>query len=180
MMASTKGAPIISAPEATVFLVDDDEAVRHSVSLLIRSVGLAVESYASAQEFLDHYDPEKPGCLVLDIRMPGMSGMELQKKLNASVGLLPIIFITAHGEIPLATQALRAGAVDFIQKPLSPQTLLERIQEALDLDRRNRSKRTARRRDSRADVAPHRSRARDRRFSRSRRIHQTDFRSTLH
>src|ERR1700736_2061287 len=134
------GRKSLGAPAATVFVVDDDEDVRRAVSLLIGSIGLAVDPYACAQDFLDHYDPQKPGCLVLDIRMPGMSGLELQKRLNAGVELPPIIFITAHGEIPLATQALRAGAVDFIQKPFSPQALLERIREAIDLDRKNRSK----------------------------------------
>lgn len=128
------------APAATVFIVDDDADVRQAVSLLIRSVGLADDSYASAQDFLSHYDPQKPGCLVLDIRMPGISGLELQKALNSKCLLPPIIFITAHGEIPLATQAIRAGAIDFIQKPFSPQTLLERIHEAIKLDRENRRK----------------------------------------
>jgi len=128
------------AQVATVFVVDDDEDLRRAASLLVRSIGLAVETYASAQEFLDHYQPHKIGCLLLDIRMPGMSGLELQKRLNAGVEFPPIIFITAHGEIPLATQALRGGAVDFIQKPFSPQLLLERIGEAIDRDRAARSK----------------------------------------
>lgn len=129
-------------PLATVFVVDDDADVRRAVSLLVRSVGLAEDAYASAQDFLDHYDPQKPGCLVLDIRMPGMSGLELQRTVDSSVDLPPIIFITAHGEIPLATQAIRAGAVDFLQKPFSPQMLLERIREALEVDRQNRQTRT--------------------------------------
>lgn len=128
--------------EATVFIVDDDADVRQSVSLLIRSIGLAETCYASAQDFLTHYDPQKPGCLVLDIRMPGMSGLELQKRLNSNVLLPPIIFITAHGEIPLAIQAMRAGAVDFIEKPFSPQALLERIREAIERDRENRRDQT--------------------------------------
>ena len=130
------------APAATVFIVDDDADVRRAVSLLIRSVGLVENSYASAQDFLADYDPQKPGCLVLDIRMPGMSGLELQKGLNSNCLLPPIIFITAHGEIPLAIQAIRAGAIDFIQKPFSPQALLERVREAIELDRENRRKRT--------------------------------------
>jgi two-component system response regulator FixJ len=126
------------APAPTVIVVDDDEDVRRAVSLLIRSVGLAEDSYASAQDFLDHFDPQKPGCLVLDIRMPGMSGLELQKGLNSTVVFPPIIFITAHGEIPSAIQAIQAGAVDFLEKPFSPQALLKRIREAIDLDRENR------------------------------------------
>src|ERR1700694_3122288 len=108
--AIDRASMVAAAP--TVFIVDDDPDVRRAVALLICSAGLAEASYASAQEFLDHYDPQQPGCLVLDIRMPGMSGLELQKGLNSTPELPPIIFITAHGEIPLATQAIRAGAVD--------------------------------------------------------------------
>ena len=134
------GRESLAASAATVFVVDDDEDVRRAVSLLMLSIGLAVNAFASAQEFLEHYDSRKPGCLVLDIRMPGMSGLELQKRLQAAGGLPPIIFITAHGEIPLATQALRAGAVDFIQKPFSPQALLERVREAIELDREKRGR----------------------------------------
>jgi two-component system, LuxR family, response regulator FixJ len=137
--ATDRASMVAAAP--TVFIVDDDPDVRRAVSLLISSAGLAEASYPSAQEFLDHYDPQQPGCLVLDIRMPGMSGLELQKGLNSTAALPPIIFITAHGEIPLATQAIRAGAVDFLQKPFSPQALLERIREALELDREHRCKR---------------------------------------
>jgi len=128
----------VAVPPATVFVVDDDPDVRQLVSLLARSVGLAEDAYPSAQEFLDHYDPQKPGCLVLDIRMPGMSGLELQKSLNATALIPPIIFISAYGEIPLAIQAIRGGAVDFLQKPFSPQGLLERILQAIELDRENR------------------------------------------
>ena len=130
-----------AATAATVFIVDDDPDVRRSVSLLVRSIGLADECFPTAQEFLQQYDPAKPGCLVLDIRMPGMSGLELQKALNASEGMPPVIFITGHAEIPCASQALRDGAVDFIQKPFSPQTLLERIREAVQKDQENRRKR---------------------------------------
>lgn len=130
--------------EATVFVVDDDEAVRDSLSLLVRSVGLAAESFASAREFLDRYDPERPGCLVLDVRMPGMGGMDLQERLAEMGSKLPIIFITGHGEIPLAVRAIQAGAVDFLQKPFSDQELLDRIQQALENDHRNRRERTSR------------------------------------
>ncbi|MDZ4819499.1 MAG: response regulator [Planctomycetota bacterium] len=125
---------------ATVFIVDDDAEVRRAVSLLIRSVGLADHSYASAQEFLKNYDATAPGCLVLDIRMPGMSGLELQKGSSVARGLPPIIFLTGHGEISTAIQAIRAGAIDFLQKPFSPQVLLERIREAIELDLENRRK----------------------------------------
>jgi len=124
--------------EPTVFIVDDDEAVRDSLRLLMRSVGLAAECFASATEFLDAYDAERPGCLVLDVRMPGMSGIDLQARLSEKHSLLPIIFITGHGDVPMAVHALQAGAVDFIQKPFSEQALLDRIQATLERDRANR------------------------------------------
>ena len=101
----------------TVFLVDDDEAVRDSLGLLMKSVALTSRSFASADEFLAEFDPECQGCLVLDIRMPGMSGMELQQKLIEMRAILPIIFITGHGDIPMAVEAMQRGAVDFIPKP---------------------------------------------------------------
>ncbi len=133
-------APAVGA-SGTVFVVDDDPDVRKSVALLARSVGLEVETYSSAREFLDGYDPSKPGCLVLDVRMPGMTGLEMQKE-SALLDGPPVIFVSAHGEIPLATQAIRSGALDFIQKPFSPQTLLERIHEALTIDHQRRQRRT--------------------------------------
>lgn len=124
--------------DQTVFLVDDEEDVRASLSMLIRSIGLTPEAYESPKAFLDAYDPQRPGCLVLDMRMPGMSGLQLQEKL-ASMGLHPpIIMISAHGEIPNAVQAVRRGAVDFLQKPVSDQLLLDRIQQALQMDEENR------------------------------------------
>lgn len=134
-------------------MVDDDEAVRDSLSMLMRSVGLAVETYASAMEFLDRFDADRPGCLVLDVRMPGMSGIELQEQLVARQATLPIIFITGHGDVPMAVRALRAGAVDFIQKPFSDQALLDRIHQALARHVRDREeasrKRTIRERIAR-------------------------------
>jgi two-component system response regulator FixJ len=140
-MASAVNCEASLAPATTVFIVDDDDDVRRSVSLLVRSIGLADESYASARDFLEHFDPQKAGCLVLDVRMPGMSGLELQRVSQSGLALPPIIFVSAHGDIPLAIQALRAGAVDFIQKPFSPQALLERIREAIQLDLDGRRKR---------------------------------------
>ncbi len=122
----------------TVFLVDDDEAVRDSLGLLMKSVALTSRSFASAAEFLAEYDPESPGCLVLDIRMPGMSGMELQQKLIEMRAILPIIFITGHGDIPMAVEAMQRGAVDFIPKPFRDHELLDRINKALEDDRKNR------------------------------------------
>lgn len=123
----------------TVFVVDDDEAVRTSLKLLLRSVGLPVETSASAQEFLDRFDAERPGCLVLDIRMPGMSGLELQERLNAMHAMIPVVFITGHGDVPMAVEAMQHGAVDFIQKPFRDQDLLDRINQALEKDRENRA-----------------------------------------
>jgi FixJ family two-component response regulator len=122
----------------TVFLVDDDEAVRDSLGLLMKSVALTSRSFASADEFLAEYDPESPGCLVLDIRMPGMSGMELQQKLIEMRAILPIIFITGHGDIPMAVEAMQRGAVDFIPKPFRDHELLDRISKAIEDDRENR------------------------------------------
>ena len=98
----------------TIFVVDDDAAVRDALKLLLRSVGHAVETFGSAQEFLDACGEDRAGCLVLDIRMPGMSGLELQQKLNEKHSILPIIFITGHGDVPMAVEAMQAGAVDFI------------------------------------------------------------------
>jgi FixJ family two-component response regulator len=123
----------------TIFVVDDDMAVRDALKLLLRSVGQAVETYGSAQEFLDAYSEDRPGCLVLDIRMPGMSGLELQQKLNERHSILPIIFITGHGDVPMAVEAMQAGAVDFIQKPFRDQDLIDRINQALEKDANNRA-----------------------------------------
>ncbi|MFO7303955.1 MAG: response regulator FixJ [Gammaproteobacteria bacterium] len=123
----------------TIFVVDDDAAVRDALKLLLRSVGQAVETFASAQEFLDAYSEDRPGCLVLDIRMPGMSGLELQQKLNEKHSILPIIFITGHGDVPMAVEAMQAGAVDFIQKPFRDQDLIDRINQALEKDSMNRA-----------------------------------------
>jgi len=122
----------------TVFLVDDDEAVRDSLALLMKSVALTSRSFASAGDFLAAYDPDSPGCLILDIRMPGMSGMELQQKLIDMRAKLPIIFITGHGDIPMAVEAMQRGAVDFIPKPFRDDELLDRINKALETDRKNR------------------------------------------
>ena len=119
---------------ATVFIVDDDEDVRNSISILARSVNLAVELFDSGPEFLDNYPLGRPGCLVRDVRMPGMSGLEVQQKLNEQDRRIPTIMLTAHAEVSMATQVMRAGAVDFMQKPFSPHILLERIHEAIQLD----------------------------------------------
>jgi FixJ family two-component response regulator len=122
----------------TIFVVDDDHAVRESLRWLLESVNLPVVTFGSAQEFLDSYRTEQGGCLILDVRMPGMSGLELQKKLTDYECGLPVIIITGHGDVPMAVRALKTGAVDFIEKPFNDQTLLERIQQCLDQDRERR------------------------------------------
>ena len=124
---------------ATVFIVDDDDAVRDAVMLLLKSVGLAVEGYGDGQQFLDSVDPNRTGCIVLDVRMPGMSGMDLQKKLNEQGNRLPIIFVTGHGDVPMAVEAMRAGAEEFLQKPFRDQDLLDRVHTALQRDQENRA-----------------------------------------
>jgi FixJ family two-component response regulator len=124
----------------TVFVVDDDEGVRDGLSLLLSTVGQHCVLYKGATEFLDDYDEGTHGCLILDIRMPRMSGLELQKKLIDMGSKLPIIFITGHGDIPMAVQAMRRGAVDFIRKPFREHDLLDRINEALNLDDTNHQK----------------------------------------
>jgi FixJ family two-component response regulator len=122
-----------------VFIVDDDEAVRNSLRLLLKSVGLAASALPSAREFLDNYKPVQPGCLVLDVRMPGMSGLELQQLLNLQGAVIPVIFITGHGDIPMAVEAMQAGAFDFLQKPFRDQQLIDCIQRALEKDRASRA-----------------------------------------
>ena len=126
-------------PSPIVFVVDDDEAVRNSLRLLLKSVGLAASALATAREFLDTYRPNQPGCLVLDVRMPGMSGMELQQQLNIRGAVIPVIFISGHGDIPMAVEAMQQGAFDFLQKPFRDQDLIDRIQRALVKDQTNRA-----------------------------------------
>ena len=121
--------------EHTIFIVDDDEAVRGALEMLVKSVGLSAETFDSAIVFLDQYDPTKSGCLILDIRMPMMGGLELQQELRNRKSALPIIFITGHGDIPMAVKAVKEGAVDFISKPFRDQELLDCINRAIrDLD----------------------------------------------
>lgn len=121
--------------QALVYIVDDDAAIRDSLSLLMRSVGIASQSFESAREFLDAYDPGAHACLVADIRMPGLSGLDLQQELNNRGVALPLIFITGHGDVPMAVKAMQAGAMDFLQKPFRDQDLLDRINRALQHDR---------------------------------------------
>ncbi|MGF1546027.1 MAG: response regulator transcription factor [Thiotrichales bacterium] len=127
--------------EPTVFLVDDDAAIRDSLRWLLESVNLRVETYESAEKFLKNYSIYRTGCLVADIRMPGMSGLQLQQKLNEHPYALPMIVITGHGDIPMAVQAMRHGALEFIEKPFNDQELLDRIHQGLELDLVSREKR---------------------------------------
>jgi len=125
--------------DAMVFVIDDDESIRESLKSLIRSVGLSVRTFASADEFLQSERPDVPACLILDVRMPGLSGLDLQRDLSETNIHLPIIFITGHGDIPMSVRAMKAGAVEFLTKPFRDQDLLDAIQQALERDRRARS-----------------------------------------
>ena len=131
MAAQTEQSP-------TVFIVDDDAAIRFAMQALMDSVNLSHEIFASADEFLEKIGDQRPGCLVLDIRMPGLGGLELQEELINRGNTLPIIFITGHGDVPMAVEAMQKGAVDFIQKPFRDQELLDRIREALATDEERR------------------------------------------
>jgi len=122
-----------------VFIVDDDEAVRGSLRMLMRSVGLQAQALGSAPEFLEAYDRRQPGCLVLDVRMPGMSGLELQQQLNQRGATIPVIFISGHADVPMAVEAMQHGAFDFLQKPFRDQELLDRVQRALAHDAQSRA-----------------------------------------
>ena len=125
---------------ATVFIVDDDQEVRQALALLMESVGLQVETFESGNDFLQQFDPDRPGCMILDVRMPGMSGLELQARLAAEAIHPPVIIITGHGDVPMAVRAVQAGAVDFIEKPFNDQALLDSVHRALDLDARKRGR----------------------------------------
>jgi len=119
----------------TVFVVDDDPGVRKSLSDLISSIGLKARMFASAREFLQEKRPESPACLVLDVRLPGLGGLDLQRELAKTETPLPIIFITGHGDVPMTVRAMRGGAVDFLTKPFRDQDLLDAVQQALEKDR---------------------------------------------
>jgi two-component system, LuxR family, response regulator FixJ len=128
----------MTAPQQIVHVIDDDEAVRSALRLLFKSVSLPVHAWASAQEFLAQYRDDQPGCIVADVRMPGMSGLELQQALNMRGAITPIIFITGHGDVAMAVDAMRHGAYDFLTKPVRDQDLLDRVQGALQKDAANR------------------------------------------
>lgn len=127
--------------DTIVFVVDDDLSVREALSSLIRSVGLRVETFASAQDFLRHQRPDATACLVLDVRMPGLSGLDLQRELAHAGERIPIIFITGHGDIPMSVRAMKAGAVEFLPKPFRDEDLLDAIREALERDQVARQQR---------------------------------------
>ena len=132
----------MTAVDAMIFVVDDDASMREALQRLLRSVGLPVTTFASAREFLQHRGADVPGCLVLDVRLPGLSGLDLQHELAAAQMDLPIIFITGYGDIPMTVQAMKAGAVEFLTKPFRDQDLLDAIQQALERDRVTRAQRT--------------------------------------
>jgi FixJ family two-component response regulator len=123
----------------TVFVVDDDDGMRRALSLLLNTVGYKTSAFANPKEFLAQLKPETSGCLVLDIRMPGMSGLELQQQLNRAGCMLPVIFITGHGDVPMAVQAMKEGAFEFIQKPFRDQDLLDCVNHALQQDKESRA-----------------------------------------
>lgn len=125
--------------DTCVYIVEDDDAVRESLQMMLESVGRRVEAFENADLFLQAYSQDMAGCIVLDIRMPGMNGMELQRKLNEQNSILPIIFVTGHGDVPMAVEAMQQGAVDFVQKPYREQELLEKIAQAIALDEENRA-----------------------------------------
>ena len=125
--------------KSTVYIVDDDDGMRRALTLLMSTVGYRAVAFARPGEFLASYDPNQPGCLVLDVRMPEMSGLEVQQNLNRSGSMLPVILITGHGDIPMAVQAMKDGAFDFLQKPFRDQDLLDRINGALKQDAENRA-----------------------------------------
>lgn len=131
----------MNEPEAIVFVVDDDASVRRSLLRLLRSAEQQAEAYASSAEFLGREHHDGPGCLVLDLQMPSMDGLELQEKLAAAAYSLPIVFITGHGDVPSTVRAMKAGAVDFLSKPFSAEDLLGAVSQALDQSRRERQHR---------------------------------------
>jgi FixJ family two-component response regulator len=124
-----------SAGVATVFIIDDDAGVREAIQGLLKSVGLRSESFASPQEFLKNWSSNGPSCLVLDVRLPGVSGLDVQHHLAEAGVHVPVIFLTGHGDIPMSVKAMKSGAVEFLTKPFREQDLLDAIQQALDLDR---------------------------------------------
>jgi len=131
----------VTSERPVVFIVEDDPSLRPALESLIRSIGLRVHAYGSAREFLEHGRGEAPACLVLDVRLPGLSGLDLQRELAAADVSIPIIFITGHGDIPMSVQAMKAGALEFLTKPFRDQELLDAIRLAIEKDRSTRTER---------------------------------------
>jgi two-component system, LuxR family, response regulator FixJ len=129
----------VTTNKAIIMVVDDDAGVRNAMRALLKSVGLDSQLFSSAQDFLAAWQPAQPGCLLLDIRMPGMSGLDLQQQLNLRGAVIPVIFMTGHGDVPMAVEAMQHGAFDFLQKPFRDQDLLDRIQRALVKDAESRA-----------------------------------------
>ena len=132
------GDPVATEPSRTVYVVDDDPSVRKSVSRLLRTAGYEVEAFASADDFLAHPPASEPGCLLLDLRMPGRDGLELQEALAAARKRIPIIFVSGHGDVPSSVRAMKGGAVDFLTKPYSAEDLLEAVARAMAKEKRER------------------------------------------
>jgi FixJ family two-component response regulator len=132
----------VKTGDPIVFVVDDDPSMREALADLIASVGLSVEAFKSAPEFLERRRPDAPACLVLDVRLPGLSGLDLQRELLRTEAPIPIIFITGHGDIPMSVRAMKEGAVEFLPKPFRDQDLLDAIQHAIEIDRVARQERT--------------------------------------
>lgn len=127
-----------TSAQPAIYIVDDDDGMRRALSVLMSTVGYQVIAFDQPEEFLQKFDPNQPGCLVLDVRMPQMSGLEVQQELNRRGAMLPVIMVTGHGDIPMAVQAMKDGAFDFLQKPFRDQDLLDRINSALKQDAENR------------------------------------------
>ena len=136
--SNSESAPL--QPHATVFVVDDEQVVRDSLRWLIESVGLSVQTFASADEFLDSYNSSMAGCVILDVRMPGISGLELQEALRNRDDMIPIIVVTGYADVPMAVRAMKSGATEFLQKPYSDQRMLDLVQRAIDNDAQYRKK----------------------------------------
>jgi len=134
----------MTAMAPTVFVVDDDAALRRSIVALLSAGGIRAETYSSAREFLDAFDPERPGCVILDLLLRGENGLDVLQELRSRPVHPPVIVLTAHGSIPTSVQAMRSGAIDFIEKPMRPTALVSRIQEALEIDSRERAARAQR------------------------------------
>jgi FixJ family two-component response regulator len=135
--------PVAPAPLPTVFVIDDDEDMRNALGNLFRSVGHEVKLFGSAAEFLQDGSSDTPGCLVLDVRLPGMSGLDFQNKLLGTNAQIPIVFMTGHGDIPMSVRAMKAGAVDFLTKPFRDQDMLDAVDRAIEADRTRRSSQQA-------------------------------------